>query len=159
MANATLTAHMYHNQMACKPVHEWEIAKENHVLNMDIKTTKLEKFMTTQVFVVKENDLVELVAKIMEWKNIHHVPVVNDLNKVVGIITQTNLNHIVGQDQKLIVAKDIMVKEIITVDSDTSIEQANSIMIENKIGCLPILEYGELAGILTKNDLNKLLKS
>jgi CBS domain-containing protein len=77
----------------------------------------------------------------------------------VGIITQTNLNHIVGQDQKLIVAKDIMVKEIITVDSDTSIEQANSIMIENKIGCLPILEYGELAGILTKNDLNKLLKS
>jgi CBS domain-containing protein len=158
MANATLTAHMYHNQMACKPVHEWEIAKENHVLNLDIKITKLEKFMTTQVFVVKENDLVELVAKIMEWKNIHHVPVVNDLNKVVGIITQTNINHIFSQDQKLIVAKDIMVKEIITVDSDTSIEQANSIMIEKKIGCLPILEFGELAGILTKNDLNKLLK-
>lgn len=30
-------------------------------------------------------------------------------------------------------------------------------MLENKIGCLPILEMGELVGILTKNDLNKLL--
>ena len=64
-----------------------------------------------------------------------------------------------GKDQKLIVAKDIMIKEIITVDSETSIEKANRIMIENKIGCLPILEMGELVGILTKNDLNKLLHS
>jgi len=32
-------------------------------------------------------------------------------------------------------------------------------MIEHKIGCLPILELGELSGILTKNDLNKLLQS
>ena len=115
--------------------------------------------MTTEVFVVKENDLLELVAKIMEWKNIHHIPVVNDINKVTGIITNTNLMDILGKDQKLIVAKDIMIKEIITVDSETSIEKAKSIMIENKIGCLPILEMGELVGILTKNDLNKLLHS
>jgi len=159
IANATMTAHMYKNQNGGRPVHEWEIAKANNVLNLNVNITKLDKFMTTEVFVVKENDLVELVAKIMEWKNIHHIPVVNDMNKVVGIITDTNLNDILGKDQKLIIAKDIMVKEIITVDSETSIEKANSIMIENKIGCLPILEMGELVGILTKNDLNKLLHS
>jgi len=159
IANATMTAHMYKNQKRGRPVHEWEIAKANNVLNLNINITKLDKFMTTEVFVVKENDLVELVAKIMEWKNIHHIPVVNDMNKVTGIITNTNLVNILGKDQKLIVAKDIMVKEIITVDSETSIEKANNIMIENKIGCLPILEMGELVGILTRNDLNKLLHS
>ena len=159
IANATMTAHMYNNQKAGKPVHEWKIAKEDNVLNLNVNITKLDKFMTTEVFVVKENDLVELVAKIMEWKNIHHIPVVDDLNKVTGIITNTNLIDILGKDQKLIVAKDIMIKEIITVDSETSIEKANRIMIENKIGCLPILEMGELVGILTKNDLNKLLHS
>ena len=159
IANATMTAHMYHNQKEGKPVHEWNIAKTDNVLNLNINITKLDKFMTTEVFVVKENDLVELVSKIMEWKNIHHIPVVNDMNKVTGIITNMNLIDILGKDQKLIVAKDIMVKEIITVDSETSIEKANSIMIENKIGCLPILEMGELVGILTKNDLNKLLHS
>lgn len=157
IANATITAHMYNNQKEGKPVHEWKKAREDNVLNLDVNMTKLDKFMTTEVFVVKENDLVELVAKIMEWKNIHHIPVVDDLNKVTGIITNTNLKDILGKDQKLIVAKDIMIKEIITVDSEISIDKANTIMLENKIGCLPILEMGELVGILTKNDLNKLL--
>ena len=157
IANATITAHMYNNQKEGKPVHEWIKAREDNVLNLNVNISKLDKFMTTEVFVVKENDLVELVAKIMEWKNIHHIPVVNDLNKVTGIITNTNLKDILGKDQKLIVAKDIMIKEIITVDSETSIDKANTIMLENKIGCLPIIEMGELVGILTKNDLNKLL--
>lgn len=158
IANATLAAHMYNNQKEGKPVHEWKKAEKDNVLDLNINMTKLDKFMTTEVFVVKENDLVELVAKIMEWKNIHHIPVVNDMNKITGIITNTNLKNILGKDQNLIVAKDIMIKEIITVDSETSIEKANSIMIENKIGCLPILEMGELVGILTKNDINKLLE-
>jgi len=159
IANATLTAHMYQNQRGEKPVHLWEKASGNHLLDMDVQLTKLEKFMTTEVFVVNEDDLVELVAKIMEWRNIHHIPVVNNANRLTGIITKTNLQEIVGRDQKLLVAKDIMVKDIITVDSETSIEEANRIMIEHKIGCLPILELGELSGILTKNDLNKLLQS
>ena len=159
IANATLTAHLYKNQQSGKPVHEWEIAKDNHVLNLDVGITKLEKFMTTEVFVVKENDLVELVSKIMEWRNIHHIPVVDDNNRLTGLITKTNILEIKGQDTNIIVAKDIMVKNIITVDSETSIEKANKIMIENKIGCLPIIELEDLVGILTKNDLSKLLPS
>ena len=83
----------------------------------------------------------------------------NDKNHLTGLITKTNLREIAGKNQKLLVAKDIMVRNIITVDSETSIEEANRIMIENNIGCLPILELGELSGILTKNDLNKLLQS
>jgi len=159
IANATLTAHLYRNQKSGKPVHEWEIAKSNHVLNLDVGIAKLEKFMTTEVFVVKENDLVELVAKIMEWKNIHHIPVVDDNNRLTGLITKTNILEIKGQDTNIIVAKDIMVKEIITVDSETSIEMANKIMKDNNIGCLPIIELEDLVGILTKNDLSKLLPS
>ncbi len=157
IANATLTAHMYKNQREGKPVHEWEIAKDNNLLNLDVGLTKLEKFMTTEIFVVNENDLVELVAKIMEWRNIHHIPVVDNKNRLTGLITKTNILEIQGQDTNVIVAKDIMIKEVVTVDSETSIEQATKLMIEHKIGCLPILELGDLVGIITKNDLNKLL--
>lgn len=157
IANATLTAHMYKNQREGKPVHEWEIAKDNDLLNLDVGLTKLEKFMTTEIFVVNENDLVELVAKIMEWRNIHHIPVVDNKNRLTGLITKTNILEIQGQDTNVIVAKDIMIKEVVTVDSETSIEQATKLMIEHKIGCLPILELGDLVGIITKNDLNKLL--
>ncbi len=159
IANATLTAHLYKNQKSGRPVHEWKIASDNHILNLDVGEAKLEKFMTTEVFVVKENDLVELVTKIMEWRNIHHIPVVNDNNKLSGLITKKNILEIKGQDTNIIVAKDIMVKDVITVDSETSIEQANMIMVENNIGCLPIIELDDLVGILTKNDLCKLLPS
>ncbi len=100
-----------------------------------------------------------MVAKVMEWKQIHHIPGVNKENKVTGIITSKTLERIKGQDQKLIVARDIMVKEIITAESNISIEEANRIMIDKGIGCLPIIELGELVGILTRNDLIKIIQA
>lgn len=159
IANATLTAHLYQNQKEGKPVHDWKLAKDNHVLDLDVGMTKLEKFMTTEVFVVNENDLVELVAKIMDWRNIHHIPVVDNQNRLTGLISKKNIQDICGQDTNVIVAKDIMIKDVITVDSETSIEKANAIMTDNNIGCLPVLEFEDLVGILTKNDLNKILSS
>ena len=77
----------------------------------------------------------------------------------VGIITKTNIADIKGADQKLIVARDIMVRDIITVESNTSIEEANRIMIENGIGCLPVIEMGDLVGILTRSDLHRIIVS
>lgn len=158
IANAALTASLYKNQIKGKPVHLWNLASGKVGYDIDMGDIKLEKFMTTEVFVVHENDLVDLVNKIMEWKIIHHLPVVNNKNKVVGIITKTNLpdNRIVKK--KSLAAKDIMIKDIITVSADISILEAKEIMIKNNIGCLPILEDGDLIGILTKRDVEKLEK-
>ena len=158
IASAALTSSLYKNQIKGKPVHLWKLASSRVGLNIDLTNMKLEKFMTTEIFVVNENDLVDLVIKIMEWKNIHHIPVVNSSNKVVGIITRTNLNEIDRNKTKLAVAKDIMVKNIITASSDITISEAKKIMTKNKIGCLPILEYGDLIGLLTKHDVRKLEK-
>lgn len=159
IANATITAQMYKNQRKNLPVHEWPFIENKEVLNLDVGLSKLEKFMTTEVFVVNENDLVELVAKIMEWKKINHIPVVDAKNKLCGLITRTNMMEIVDKDTTVIVAKDIMVKEVITVDSETAVIKANQMMIDHKIGCLPILELGDLVGILTKRDLTKILQN
>ncbi len=156
IASATLTSCMYKKQIIGKPVHQWKLANPKQCVDMDLKNIELDKFMTTEIFVVNEDDLVDLVVKIMEWKNIHHIPVVNNKNKVTGLITQTNLNAIDLNKNKLIIAKDIMIKNIITVSSDTSFKEAKNMMIKNKVGCLPILEYGDLIGMLTKNDLIKL---
>lgn len=157
IANATLTSCMYKKQRKGKPVHQWSLVKPGQCIDINVGESKLEQFMTTEIFVVHENDLVDLVISIMKWKNIHHIPVVNDDNKVTGIISKTNLDEISLDKEKLLVAKDIMVNDIITVNSETSIEKAKEIMIKNKIGCLPVLEYEELVGIITKNDLKKLL--
>ena len=156
IASATLTSCMYKKQLIGKPVHQWKIANPKQCVDLDIENIELDKFMTTEIFVVNEDDLVDLVVKIMKWKNIHHIPVVNNKNKLTGLITKKNINAFDLKKNKLIVAKDIMIKEIITVNSETSFHEAKDIMLKNKVGCLPVLEYGDLVGILTKNDLEKL---
>ena len=156
-ANMLLTQAMHKNQQTMEPVHRWKLAKANP--ESIIKSNdKLYKIMTTELFVVRENDLVELVLKIMEWKNIHHMPVVNKSNKIVGLITRSNFDTIDIEKAKndLVIAKDIMVKNVVTLDSENSIQEAKDIMESKKIGCLPIVENDELIGMFTKNDLNKI---
>jgi CBS domain-containing protein len=155
-----LTYNSYKNQKKNIPVHEWEVASINNK-NISHKKDKIYKIMTTEIFVVNENDLVELVEKIMDWKRIHHIPVVNKKNKITGIITRSNLDlHTADQvKNNLIIAKEIMVKKIITVTPETYISEAKKIMIANRIGCLPIIDNDELIGIFTKSDLDKLNKN
>jgi len=156
-ANILLTYNMYKNQQKNIPVSEWKLAKVDIA---KISHDKLYKVMTTELFVVNEDDLVELVQKIMEWKNIHHMPVVNKSNRITGIITRTKLENIDIEHAKdnLIVAKDIMAKDIITATPETLIDDAKTIMISNDIGCLPIIDDEELIGIFTKSDLLKIKK-
>jgi CBS domain-containing protein len=152
-----LTNAMHKNQQTLEPVHRWKLAKANP--ESIIKSNdKLYKIMTTELFVVRENDLVELVLKIMDWKNIHHMPVVNKSNKIVGLITRSNFDTIDIEKAKndLVIAKDIMVRNVVTLDSENTIQEAKDIMKSNKIGCLPIVENDELIGMFTKTDLNKI---
>ena len=155
-----LTHHMYKNQQLNLPVHKWDLA-EVDINKMSNKFDKIYRIMTTELFVVNENDLVELVAKIMEWKNINHLQVVNEVNKITGIITKSNIDalDIKKTKENLVIAKDIMIKKVISVDPETFIEDAKEIMIKNDIGCLPIIDGDELIGIFTKSDLKRLDKS
>ena len=160
VTNILLTYNMYKNQQKNIPIYQWKLAEMPK--EVDINTDdKIYKVMTTEIFVVNENDLVELIEKIMEWKHIRHLPVVNELNKIVGIITKTNLDtlnlHITSNN--LITAKDVMIKNIITADSEMLISDARELMNKNEIGCLPILDDDdELVGILTRSDLEKIDK-
>ncbi len=156
-ANILLTYNMYKNQQKNIPVSKWKLAK---VDKAKISHDKLYKVMTTELFVVNEDDLVELVQKIMEWKNIRHMPVVNKLNRITGIITRTKLENIDIEQTRndLVVAKDIMEKDVITATPETLIEDAKKLMITKDIGCLPIIDDDELVGIFTKTDLLKIAK-
>jgi len=156
-ANILLTYHMYQNQKDNKPIYQWKLADTITESNLNT-SNKMYKVMTTELVVVNENDLVELLVKIMDWKCIHHLPVVNESDKIVGLITKTNLDAIDKKSimSNLIVAKNIMIKDVIVADSELTIDEAREIMITNKIGCLPIVENDELIGMFTKKDLEKI---
>ncbi len=154
-----LTYKMYKNQRANKPVYQWKLPNTK-AIDLDHRYNKIYKVMTTELFVVNEHDLIELVDKIMEWKNINHLPVVNEFNKITGLITKTDLSNSFIKNTKsdLIVAKDVMVKNIITVHPENSVEKVKTIMNKNNIGCVPVVDGNTLVGIFTTNDLKRIDK-
>lgn len=154
--NVLLTYHTYKNQQENIPVSEWE--------NINITTTeiskkydKLYKVMSSGIFVVNENDLIELVFSIMKWKKIHHMPVVNNDNKIVGLITKEQIRNYDFSDPKnnYRIAKKIMTKDFISLSPETLTTKASKLMNIEKT-CVLVIEDGELLGIFTQNDLERI---
>ena len=58
--------------------------------------------------------------------------------------------------QDSILVKEVMQTEVLTTSPQTALEQAARLMVDRKIGCLPVLENGELVGILTESDFTRL---
>ncbi|ARV14219.1 CBS domain-containing protein [Polaribacter sp. SA4-12] len=158
-ANVILTEHIYLNQQLNKTVSEWEsvVFYEN---KSDKKYDKVYKIMSTSLFVVHENDLLKLVYKIMEWKQIHHIPVVDKHNNIVGIIEKVQLEKLDFSSTKVMneVAKNIMNTDFDITHPETSYEAAKELIINTKNTCVVVLKEDKLVGILTKSDLDKIEK-
>jgi len=152
-SNIWLTHHLHQNQMTGLPVCDWKLAKHDQD-SQAYKHDKVNKIMSTEIYTINENDSVRLIKSIMNWKNIHHLPVIDKNNHIVGIISYNYLLKRNIDDDTTV--KDIMVKDVISAVPETKIEDAAQTMIKKEIGCLPIIEHNELVGILTKTDLEKL---
>ncbi|MAD98587.1 MAG: CBS domain-containing protein [Flavobacteriaceae bacterium] len=151
--NLILTKQIIDNQEEGKPVAEWKPVADckNELVE---KYNKLYKVMSTELFVVNENDLVSLAAKIMEWKSINHLPVVDDQNSLVGIILKDQLtdSHLNSDT----IAKEIMNMDFIAASPETLLEEAIEKLKKNKTSCLPVIDNNILVGIFTNNDLLKI---
>lgn len=147
-----ITEKTYENQQQNLPISQWPSI--NPMAPLNNKPTWVGHIMSTRLLTVKETDLAALALRIMEWRNIHHMLVENEEGKLSGLLTWTHVkdNHNEKEQSKKIV-KNIMVKNIITVKTTTPISEAIALMKENKIGCLPVLQNGELTGIVTVKDL------
>ncbi len=146
-----LTKAMYNNQETEVPVHQWKpiegIAKtkESFLWVKQIMSTKLMKLY--------EDDYANLAIAIMQWNNIHHIPVENEKGELVGLLTWSHIEKFKKLDTKEARVSDIMVKNVITVEPRTEIEAAKSLMEKHQIGCLPVCVDTHTVGIISKVDL------
>ena len=121
--------------------------------------------MTKHPLVVGEKDSVPETHKYMQAQNVRHLPVVDAAGKMVGLVAEEDLLkaepsiattlsiwEIHSLLDKLKV-KDVMVRDVLTTSEDTPIEEAAQLMLERKIGCLPVMRKGELVGIITESDI------
>ena len=147
-----ITRSMYENQKTEKPITDWPPIDESRKLQNT--ANKVGHIMSTKVLTVKEKELADMAISIMQWKNIHHVPVENSSGKLCGLLTWTHAQKFRnGNNDTSYTVEKIMAKDIITVSASTTIKKAISIMKKNEIGCLPVTQDKELVGIITIQDV------
>ncbi len=147
-----ITKSMHLKQKQNAPVNMWSDIKEAEILQK--ASRKVGHIMSTKLLTVKENDLAELATSVMEWKNIHHVPVENEEGKLAGLLTWTHAQKYQNQSEANgIMVKDIMETNVVTVEPQTTISEAIGIMKSKEIGCLPVMDESELIGIITIKDV------
>ncbi|PYS22450.1 MAG: hypothetical protein DMF72_13525 [Acidobacteria bacterium] len=152
-----LTARMLHEQKEGTPVHEWEIIQTAEDIDWSQSYQTVGQFMSTDLFTVREDDLVDLAASVMDWRHVRHVPVEDDEGRLIGLVTHRDLLHLLSQGMrtqpaKPLTVRDVMKTELQTVSSSTPTLDALEIMKNNGVGCLPVVDDGRLVGILTSFD-------
>ncbi len=156
-AVSCLTAAMIKNQQKNQPVHTWKETTVNDLMNWHPSRLKVEEFMSTDLFTVQPDDLIELVAEIMNWRRIRYMPVENAKGELVGLVSSRMLlRHFARggrlKRNELTTVREIMVEKPITAMPETTILDAMKLMQHHRIGCLPVVKGKELVGIITEMD-------
>ena len=106
---------------------------------------------------------------LMTKQNISKLPVLDNNKRLVGIITKNDLNkagpsqattldmYEIGYLLSKLTVEKIMHKKVTTVSEDEVIEEAARIMVDEGIGCLPVMKDSLMVGIITASDLFKTL--
>ena len=110
--------------------------------------------MSKPVITVKPADLLTLAAKKMVKRDIGSV-VIMEGKKPVGIVTERDVTRQVVKGSKALKVRagKVMSKLNVTASTNTSVQQAFELMLENKVRRLPVLDGGKLVGIVTEKDL------
>jgi len=124
--------------------------------------------MTSEVTTLDRNDSLQLAKDIMTLGRVRHFPVVED-GKVVGVVSQrdlykASLGSVMKYGEKAqrsflegIAIKEVMSDPPITIAPHATVQEAARLMMEKKIGCLPVLEGPKLVGLVTETDMLKLV--
>ncbi len=125
---------------------------------------KVRDIMVKEVASLDVNDELSLANDIMRLGRIRHLPVV-DGKRLVGIISErdlfrSSLAEALGYGgkasrelMKTIRIKDIMVDDVLTVSPEDDVKEAVRLMVERKVGCLPVVEKDRLVGLITETDI------
>ena len=154
------TAGILNRQKKNLPVHLWDSVHIKEAGGGVNRYNRIDQIMSTRLYAVQDEDLVDMAPNIMMWKQVRHLLVENDKGELVGLVTMGRLGQHYSannkKQKKAVPVKDIMVREVHTVKPDTLTVKALAIMREKKIGCLPVVSEGnKLVGIVTERDFLK----
>lgn len=136
----------------------------------DITTSKpVNKYMSDTVVTASPDISVGEATRTMIEKGFRRIPIVKE-DVLLGIVTASDIMRYLGSGeifQKLMTGdvsdafqvplKSLILRDIVWTNSGIDIGEAAALMLKNKVGALPIIDDGELCGILTERDIIKAL--
>ena len=133
-----------------------------------MKTQLVRNWMTPHPITITPQTTLPEAHRLMEKHNIRRLPVVNE-GQLVGIVTLGDIREAQASDATTLsvyelnymldqlTAQKFMTDDLITASPGATIGEAARLMFEHKIGALPVMEEGELVGIITETDFCRLL--
>ncbi len=154
---SALTAATLARQTEGKPVHTWAPARLEEAGGWKKNYLRVEQYMSCDLFTVHPDEVIDLVASLMDWRNIRHVPVEDENHRLVGLVSYRSLVRVLARDiphdkDHPLAVEAIMLKDPITVTPETSTIDAIALMRREKVACLPVVKDDRLVGIITERD-------
>ncbi len=132
---------------------------------------QVKDLMTSEVFALRKTDNLVVAKSLMELARIRHIPIVDQEQSFIGIITHRDIlaatiSRFADIDSKTqeeiytnVPIQEIMRTDVKTVTPQTDIKEAAQILLDHKYGCLPVLNDHRLVGIITEADFLKMTVS
>lgn len=120
---------------------------------------QVESYMTYTPITIRDDTVYWKAFDIMQERDLHHIPVVNESNAVVGILARRDM-QIAAQHFKEVPVEvsEVMHSPVVTISLGEPLSMAARQMIEKRIGGLPVLDTDDqMVGILTETDLHRAL--
>lgn len=106
--------------------------------------------MTTSVLTVSPDTSVDDLARLLAEKNISGAPVVDQLGRVVGIVTDADL---LGARPAQHTVESIMTREVVAISADEALQEIAFLLSARRINRVPVLDQGKLVGIISRADV------
>ena len=130
---------------------------------------KVRELMNRNLVTIAESSSCHEAIRRMHRARIRHLPVLSDDGALVGVVTDRDLRHYlfrphVGKDigatsievlLKGVTVDEIMSAPVLTVDAADEVTDATRMMLEDKVGSLPVTEGGRLVGIITETEIGR----
>jgi len=123
--------------------------------------------MTKHVLTVKPSAPVDETLRRMRAEKVRRFPVVDNAGRLVGLVSERDLLYAAPSPAtslsvyelhylySRVKVEQVMTRDAVTVQYDDPIEEAARLMVDHKLGGLPVMRNGELAGIITETDIFK----
>ncbi len=138
---------------------------------------KVKDVMTRDPVTIDAEASVRTALDVMRTRHIRHLPVLDEAETLVGILTDRDLRHAalapalgeylsvrahrrvrqLGETFENLRVKDVMTWAVVTTGPEAPLTYAALVMFESRVGSLPVLELGRLVGMLTEQDVLKAL--